>query len=91
VYTLTGELTQQNAATVVAAGLAALAAGLTEFDLSGLNKVDSSAVATLLAWQREAVSQQKTLNFHAIPASLVSLISLYGLNTQFPSAASGRH
>lgn len=90
-YTLTGELTQQTAATVVAAGLAALAAGQTEFDLSGLDKVDSSAVATMLAWQRQAVSQQKSLNFHAIPASLVSLISLYGLSNQFPSAATGRH
>ena len=43
-------LTLANARLVLAEGLHAIAAGQSEIDLSRLATVDSSAVATLLAW-----------------------------------------
>jgi phospholipid transport system transporter-binding protein len=71
-------LTVENASTTLAAGLQAIAAGQAKIDLSGLVTVDSSAVATLLAWQRAARSKGMALQFDALPANLQSLADLYG-------------
>ncbi|MDE2428479.1 MAG: STAS domain-containing protein [Burkholderiales bacterium] len=90
-YKVAGELSQNTANEVVAAGIAAISAGESEFDLSGLARVDSSAVAVMIAWQRCALQQGKTLQFHAIPADLTSLVKLYGLAEQFQNAVPGRH
>ena len=47
-------LTLANAKLVLSEGLRAIAAGQPEIDLSRLARVNSSAVATLLAWKRAA-------------------------------------
>ncbi len=47
-------LTLTNAKLVLSEGLRAIAAGQPEIDLSRLARVNSSAVATLLAWKRAA-------------------------------------
>jgi phospholipid transport system transporter-binding protein len=70
-------LTFDNAATLLAAGARAIDAGETQFDFAALATLDSSAVATLLAWQRKAHSLGRTLSFANVPANLASLISLY--------------
>lgn len=74
------ELNQSNAAAQLQLGRAAIASGETEFDLSALSALDSAAVATMLAWQRQAAALGKRLRFHGVPASLQSLISLYGVS-----------
>lgn len=48
-------------------------------DFSGITAVDSSAVALLLEWRRQAVSRGKTLEFVNLPANLAALASLYGV------------
>ena len=70
-------LTFDNAKTALDAGLQAIAGGQTDIDFSGLVTVDSAAVATMLVWQRVAVSKAVTLTFRNIPGNLLSLISLY--------------
>ena len=70
-------LTFNNAAQVMAAGSRAIAEGETAFDFSAVATVDSSAVAILLAWQREARSVSKALSFAHVPTNLASLIALY--------------
>lgn len=86
-------LTVDNASAVLEAGLQAIAAGQAAIDLSEVATVDSSAVATLLAWQRAAKAAGRTLEFGTLPANLQSLAELYGvtplLNAQI--LASGRH
>ncbi|WP_019139647.1 STAS domain-containing protein [Noviherbaspirillum massiliense] len=72
-------LTFNNAKTVFEAGLQAIASGQAEIDLGALTAVDSSAVATLLAWQRAARGAGHSLTFHNIPAGLQNLASLYGV------------
>lgn len=72
-------LTVHNAKTVLDAGLRAIADGQTEIDLADLTAVDSSAVATMLAWQRAARSNGKSLVFSNLPANLQSLVHLYGV------------
>jgi phospholipid transport system transporter-binding protein len=76
----TQNLTMQSASTALAAGLAAVAGGQTEMDLGQLTAVDSSAVATLLAWQRAALVAGRSLSFTNPPASLLSLAKLYDLD-----------
>lgn len=72
-------LTFNNAKTVLEAGLHAIAAGETRFDLAELKAVDSAAVATLLEWQRAARRAGKNLTLVQIPANLQNLIQLYGV------------
>ncbi|MFZ6656508.1 STAS domain-containing protein [Undibacterium sp. TJN19] len=91
VYKVTGELCHDNANAAVAAGMSAIATGQAEFDLSALTKIDSSAVAVMVAWQRQAIQSGKQLQFLALPASLLSLIDLYGLSEQLLAASSERH
>jgi len=71
-------LTVSNARAVLAAGLDAIRSGQTDFDLSDLTTVDSSAVATLVAWQRAAREAGRALAFTGLPANLRSLVDLYG-------------
>lgn len=48
-------------------------------DFSAITEVDSSAVALLLEWRREAASRGKGLYFVNLPANLLSLAELYGV------------
>ncbi|MCX7218979.1 MAG: STAS domain-containing protein [Burkholderiales bacterium] len=73
------EISLRNAVLASEAGMMAIKSGETEFDLSRLSIADSSTVAVMLSWQRAASQQGKTLDFHAIPESLNSLLALYGL------------
>lgn len=79
-YEPKSSLTMDNAAPALEAGLAAIAAGQTEIDLSGLVQVDSAAVATLLAWQRAAQAKGVAIRFNHLPATLESLVHLYGVH-----------
>jgi phospholipid transport system transporter-binding protein len=86
-------LTMDNASETLAAGLHAIAAGESDFDLSDLLSVDSSAVAVLLEWQRQARERGATLRFGVLPPNLHSLIALYGVAELLPTsvAADARH
>jgi phospholipid transport system transporter-binding protein len=48
-------------------------------DFSAITGVDSSAVALLLEWRRQAQQRSKTLEFVNLPANLMSLARLYGV------------
>jgi len=48
-------------------------------DFTGVSGVDSSAVALLLEWRRQALVRGKTLVFTNLPANLVALARLYGV------------
>ncbi|MGE0356763.1 MAG: lipid asymmetry maintenance protein MlaB [Burkholderiales bacterium] len=48
-------------------------------DFSAITEVDSSAVALLLEWRREAARRGKGLFFVNLPANLLSLAELYGV------------
>jgi phospholipid transport system transporter-binding protein len=73
-------LTIAHARAELAAGLAAIAGGETGVDLARVTEVDSSAVATLLAWQRAAREKGRALAVVNMPESLRSLASLYGVD-----------
>lgn len=76
---LPDHLTLANARAALADGLAAIAAGQREFDLSRVTAVDSSAVAVVLAWKRAARASGAELAIANAPDSLHSLAQLYGV------------
>ena len=80
----TQALTVSNAASMLEAGLHAIASGQSEIDFSDVTVVDSSAVAIVLAWQRAANAQQATLHLIGVPANLQSLAALYGVAQLLP-------
>ena len=90
-YLADQELSLRNALSVTQSGLAEIARGESNFDLSGVTVADSSAVAVMLAWQRAANAQGKAIVFHGISASLSSLIALYGVSDFLEAGASERH
>lgn len=48
-------------------------------DFAGVDAVDSSAVALLLEWRRQALRLGKKLEFVNLPANLLALATLYGV------------
>jgi phospholipid transport system transporter-binding protein len=72
-------ITNVNAAQLLQLGEAAIAAGDSSFDLSSVTRCDSSAVALLLGWRRTAQAHGTRLQLQAVPASLRSLATLYGV------------
>ena len=50
-----------------------------QIDWSAVTEVDSSAVALILSWQRDAIRQRVTIESSKLPESLVALIDLYSL------------
>jgi phospholipid transport system transporter-binding protein len=50
-------------------------------DLSGVDTIDSSAIALLFACLR----QQPGLRIRGVPANLISLVELYGVSDLLPS------
>jgi phospholipid transport system transporter-binding protein len=72
-------LTFDTAKGVLEAGLGAIATGQQVIDLAQIKRVDSSAVAVLLAWQRAARERGAPLTFSNPSVSLSSLATLYGV------------
>jgi phospholipid transport system transporter-binding protein len=48
-------------------------------DFSGITDIDSSAVALLLEWRRQAAARGKRLAYVNLPANLLALAGLYGV------------
>ena len=48
-------------------------------DFSGVTEIDSSAVALLLEWRRQAAARGKRLAYVNLPPNLLALAGLYGV------------
>lgn len=75
-----GSVTVDNVKSVLAQGLAEIASGALEIDLSRLEQSDSSMIGMMLEWKRK----QPGLVFSGMKPDLSSLARLYGLNVIFP-------
>lgn len=58
-------------------------------DFAGIDAIDSSAVALLLEWRRQAGRRGKKLEFVNLPANLVALATLYGVEELIQPNAPG--
>ena len=73
-----------NATQLAELGMAAIQAGDASFDLSVVRTCDSSALVVLLAWQRTALASGRSLEVSGVPADMLSLATVYGVDSVLP-------
>jgi phospholipid transport system transporter-binding protein len=83
---LSGPVTLANVAQVLEEGRRHLAEGAATVDLAEVGELDSSALALLLAWLREAKAAGRALAFTNLPESLQTIARLYGVQDLLPAA-----
>jgi phospholipid transport system transporter-binding protein len=67
--------------------LAGISLDVREVDLGEVTELDSSLIAALLAWMREAKSRGQPLAFFRLPPDLLTLAQLYGVAQLLPQDA----
>jgi phospholipid transport system transporter-binding protein len=81
---LSGPVTLANVAGLLQEGCAALADGVRAVDLGEVTEIDSSLLALLLGWMREAKGRGHALSFTRLPRDLLTLAQLYGVAQLLP-------
>ena len=81
---VSGALTLASVAAVLLEGNAAIGQGVRTVDLGEVGELDSSALALLLAWLREARRQNRSLSFANLPQGLTTIARLYGVAELLP-------
>lgn len=84
---LSGPVTLANVAAVLEEGRRHLAEGVRTIDLAEVTEMDSSLLAAMLAWLREANGRKAELSFANPPESLQTIARLYGVDRLLPLAA----
>ena len=88
---VSGALTLATVAADLAQGKAAIAEGARSIDLASVGALDSSALALLLAWLREAKRLGRELTYANLPQGLTTIARLYGVAELLPAAAASAH
>jgi len=83
---LSGPLTLANVGQVLVEGRQHLGEGVATVDLGEVTELDSSALALLLAWLREAKAGGRPLGFANLPEALQTIARLYGVQDLLPVA-----
>ena len=83
---LSGPVTLANVAALLEEGRRHLAEGAATVDLSAVTELDSSALALLLAWLRDAKAGGRAVAFANLPESLQTIARLYGVQDLLPAA-----
>ena len=81
-----GPVTLANVTQVLEDGYAAIRAGVNAVDLKGITELDSSLLAMVLAWLREAAQAGRTLRVDNLPGGLITIAQLYGVDELLPAA-----
>jgi len=76
---ISGPATLAQAAEVLEQGKTQLREGVRVIDLGEVTELDSSLLAMMLAWLREAKQHGKALEFARLPADLATIAGLYGV------------
>jgi phospholipid transport system transporter-binding protein len=84
---LGGPVTLANVAGVLEEGRRCLAEGVRSVDLAEVSELDSSLLALLIAWKREAGRRAQELDFVNLPESLQTIARLYGVSGLLAAAA----
>jgi len=83
---LGGPVTLANVGAVLEEGRRHLDEGVRAVDLSEVSEMDSSLLAALLTWLREAREKQHELTFANLPEALQTIVRLYGVDGLLPVA-----
>ena len=82
---VSGGLTLASVAAALREGNAAIDEGVRTVDLAEVGELDSSALALLLAWLREARRQNRSIAFTNLPQGLTTIARLYGVAELLPA------
>ena len=88
---LSGPATLHHVAGILREGVAQVREGAKVIDLGEVTDLDSSLLATLIAWMREARRLGGELEFARLPQGLATIAGLYGVAELLPAAASATH
>ncbi len=83
---VSGPVTLANVTGVLRQGSDELRAGVRTIDLGEVTELDSSLLAVLLAWMREAKRNESEVSFANLPEGLLTIARLYGVDELLPSA-----
>ena len=86
---VSGPVTLANVASVMQEGQRHLAEGVQTVDVGEVSELDSSLLAMLLAWVRDAKAQQRELKFINPPEALQTIARLYGVESLLPLGSTG--
>jgi len=81
---LSGPVTLANVAQLLEEGLQQIRDGARTIDLGEVTELDSSLLAMLLAWLREAKRRNSELAFANLPQGLETIAQLYGVDRLLP-------
>ena len=82
-----GPVTLANVASLLEEGRRHIGEGVRAVDLGEVTEMDSSMVALMLAWMRDARARGGELAFANLPASLRTIARLYGVDELIPVAS----
>jgi phospholipid transport system transporter-binding protein len=88
---VSGPLTLAHVAAALSQGNAAIGEGARSVDLAEVGELDSSALALLLAWLREAKRLGKELALTNLPQGLTTIARLYGVAELLPASPASAH
>lgn len=88
---VSGPLTLAHVAAALSQGNQAIGEGARSVDLGEVSELDSSALALLLAWLREAKHRDRDLVFANLPQGLTTIARLYGVAELLPAATASAH
>lgn len=85
-----GPATLKNITPLLEEGLVQVRAGVESVDLAEVSELDSSLLAAVLAWIREARIRNQRLTVANLPEGLQTLAELYGVEALLPVADTGQ-
>jgi len=88
---VSGPLTLAHVAAALSEGKAAITAGARSVDLGEVGELDSSALALLLAWLREAKRSGRDLALTNLPQGLTTIARLYGVAELLSGSTASAH
>lgn len=77
---VSGSVTLANVTAILEEGRRHLEEGVRTIDLGEVTDMDSSLLAAMLAWLRDAKSRSRELSFVNLPESLQTIARLYGVD-----------
>ena len=83
---VSGPVTLKNVTGLLQEGLVCVRDGVSIVDLAGISGLESSLLAALLAWIREAHSLDRPIVVASLPQGLTTLAQLYGVEDLLPIA-----
>ena len=83
---VSGSVNLSNVRALLEEGRGHLRAGVQTIDLGEVTELDSSLLAVLLAWQREARAANIALAVERLPEGLETIARLYGVESLLPGA-----